>query len=364
MSIQTSSDQLFRATCILVIAALVLTLFAIGARILLPLVEAVILWFVINRTGESLRRVPQLKPYLSHGAACALAGVFVTAIAFAAIYSGVRGIVSAGPQTVSLHDSLDPIITRVADLLGTDSAQMLNRVVDSVGLETMMQQMDLGLIGLLNKFGVILIYVAFLFAAQAMFGAKLRALFPDNARRERVTLFLNSIGHAIGSYLWLMTKISAMTAVLSYGALLFFGIENAVFWAVLVFFLNFIPTIGSILGTLLPTAYALVQSQDLVATGALMVVLCAIQVSMGNVGFPLFAVNSFILSLFVTILSLFVWGTLCGGTGMFLAVPLTAILVIILSQFQDTRPIAILLSKTGEIGAVDPLPKDVPKGPA
>lgn len=361
---QTSSDQLFRATCILVITALIITLFALGARILLPLVEAVILWFIINRTGESLRRIPQLGPHLSHGAACALAGVLVTTIAFAAIYSGVRGIVSAGPQTVSLQDSLDPIITRVADLLGTDSAQMLDRVVDSVGLESMMQQIVLGLFGLLNQFGVILIYVAFLFADQAMFSAKMRALFPDGARRDRATSFLNSIGHAIGSYLWLMTKISAMTAVLSYAALLLFGVENAVFWAVLVFFLNFIPTIGSILGTILPTAYALVQSQDLAATGALVVVLGGIQVTMGNVVFPRMAGNSFNLSLFVTILSLFVWGTLWGVTGMFLAVPLTAILVIILSQFQDTRPIAILLSKTGEIGAVDPPPSETPNTPS
>lgn len=356
-----SPDQLVRLACLFIITALTMATFALGSRILLPLVEAVILWFIINRTGEALRRVPKLGPRLSHGIACALAGSLVALIALAAIYSGVRGLISAGPQSLSLQDSLDPLIQRVAEMLGTDEAHVLSRVVDAVGLETMMQQIVVGLFGLLNQFGVILIYVAFLFADQALFDAKMRALFPDGARRARSTALLNRIGNAIGSYLWLMTKISAFTAALSYCAMLLFGIENPMFWAILVFFLNFIPTIGSILGTLLPTAYALVQTQDLASAGFLLIVLGAIQVTMGNVVFPRMAGNSFNLSLFVTFLSLFVWGTLWGVTGMFLAVPLTAILVIILSQFDETKPIAILLSKTGEIGIEDPVVKSEPK---
>ena len=51
----------------------------------------------------------------------------------------------------------------------------------------------------------------------------------------------------------------------------------------------------------------------------------------------------------LVILSLIIWGTIWGAAGMFLAVPLTAILFIVLSNFEATRPAAILMSQNGRI---------------
>ena len=55
------------------------------------------------------------------------------------------------------------------------------------------------------------------------------------------------------------------------------------------------------------------------------------------------------LSSLVVIVSLAVWGSLWGVTGMFLSVPITVVLMIILAQFKQTRPIAILLSANGKV---------------
>ena len=73
------------------------------------------------------------------------------------------------------------------------------------------------------------------------------------------------------------------------------------------------------------------------------------QFVVGNIVLPRLAGSSLNISLFVTILSLFVFGALWGVTGMFVAMPLTAILVIVMQNFEATRPIAILLSRTGEL---------------
>ena len=56
------------------------------------------------------------------------------------------------------------------------------------------------------------------------------------------------------------------------------------------------------------------------------------------------------ISLFVTIFSLFAFGALWGVTGMFVAMPTTAILIITLGNFEATRPIAVMLSRTGDVG--------------
>ena len=55
------------------------------------------------------------------------------------------------------------------------------------------------------------------------------------------------------------------------------------------------------------------------------------------------------LSSLVVIISLAVWGSIWGVTGMFLCVPITVIMMIILAEFRQTRPVAILLSADGRV---------------
>jgi predicted PurR-regulated permease PerM len=59
--------------------------------------------------------------------------------------------------------------------------------------------------------------------------------------------------------------------------------------------------------------------------------------------------NSLNISSLVALLSLVFWGAVWGVTGMLLSIPITVIIVIILSQFPETEAVAILLSKDGKI---------------
>ena len=88
-----------------------------------------------------------------------------------------------------------------------------------------------------------------------------------------------------------------------------------------------------------------------------------VQFFIGNVLLPRIAGKTLNISLVVTIFSLFFWGALWGVTGMFVAMPLTAILIIAFGHIEATRPFAILLSKTGELDPVDgPPPDTAPPG--
>jgi len=69
----------------------------------------------------------------------------------------------------------------------------------------------------------------------------------------------------------------------------------------------------------------------------------------GNIVQPRLAAKSLNLSQFVVILALFVWGAIWGIVGMFLAVPLTAIVMLVCSNFERTRPLAIILSESGAL---------------
>ena len=59
--------------------------------------------------------------------------------------------------------------------------------------------------------------------------------------------------------------------------------------------------------------------------------------------------SSLNLSPFAILISLAVWSELWGVPGAFLAVPITAIMTIVFCEFSGTRPIAVLLSKSGKL---------------
>ena len=69
----------------------------------------------------------------------------------------------------------------------------------------------------------------------------------------------------------------------------------------------------------------------------------------GNIIEPRLMGRSLNLSALVVLFSLALWGSIWGVVGMFLCVPITVILMIIFSNFEKTRPIAILLSSNGKI---------------
>ena len=75
-----------------------------------------------------------------------------------------------------------------------------------------------------------------------------------------------------------------------------------------------------------------------------------VQFLLGNVVDPYLMANSLNLSPLAIVASLAFWGALWGVSGAFLAVPLTACIAMVLAEFKGTRPIAIMLSKTGQLG--------------
>ena len=83
----------------------------------------------------------------------------------------------------------------------------------------------------------------------------MKALFPDADREARVHSILSHMTREIQNYLWIKTFTSALTAGLSYAVLASIGVDFAGFWVVIIFLLNFIPTIGSLLGILFPRCW-------------------------------------------------------------------------------------------------------------
>ena len=130
----------------------------------------------------------------------------------------------------------------------------------------------------------------------------------------------------------------------------------------MIFLLAYIPTIGSLLGVVFPALMALLQFGGGSEFLTIAVGLGAAQLVIGNVLEPRMMGKSLNLSSLVVIISLAVWGSIWGVTGMFLSVPITVLLMIVLAEFVN-RPIAILLSADGKSDPCKKLGRALSKSP-
>ena len=189
----------------------------------------------------------------------------------------------------------------------------------------------------------VLLFMVFFLAEREAFAQRLVRILGDD-RAAPVLETMTRVNQSVQQYLGLKTMISLLTGALVTMVLWLFGVDFALLWGTLVFIMNFIPTIGSIVATIPPIAVTLFQSGSISKTILVAVLLIVIQVIVGNILEPKVMGRGLNLSPLVVLLSLIFWGWIWGIPGMLLSVPLTAAIRIALEQIDSTRTVAALIS--------------------
>ncbi len=159
--------------------------------------------------------------------------------------------------------------------------------------------------------------------------------------------YLDKIGSSIRSYLSIKTVISLLTGIFIWIWLLIIGVDYPVLWGLIAFLLNYIPNIGSIIAAAPTMLLALVQlgAGGMFWTGIGYLI---VNVVMGSIVEPKVMGRGLGLSTLVVFLSLIIWGFIFGAVGMFLSVPFTMTIKIILEHYDRTKWIAVLLGTEEE----------------
>jgi predicted PurR-regulated permease PerM len=153
-----------------------------------------------------------------------------------------------------------------------------------------------------------------------------------NERERRVEKTFKDITEQIQRYIATKFLISLLTGFLVGIVLWIFDVDFLIVWAVMAFFLNFIPNIGSILAVVLPTVMTLIQYESVGYTLLVGGIISLVQNLIGNLLEPKIMGDKLGLNPLVILVSLLVWGYIWGIAGMFLSVPLTAVVKIIISN--------------------------------
>lgn len=332
-----------------ILVALIFYILVVGQSVLLPLVIAIVFWYLITVLSEVFGKIKvgdhplnKLTRYIfSFLTFFAIIWGFVKLIAI-----NIEGVVRVAPI---YQANLEKRWNNILALLHIEEEPTLAQLTEIVDLGQFITGLAASLTNIAANLGIILIYVIFLLLEQGNFSDKVAALANNPEKEKRVRLLIRKINEDVQKYISIKMLTSSLTGVLSYVFMKVVGVDFAEFWALLIFLLNFIPTIGSIIATIFPALITLVQFETYTPFFLVLGGVSGIQVCVGNILEPRLMGSSLNLSPLIILLNLSLWGLIWGIPGMFLCVPLLVISTIVFSHVPQTRSIAILLSKNGQI---------------
>jgi len=331
----------------ILVSALILGLLILGRPILLPVFLALFLTLVLDPPVSFLHR-HKFPLWLS----VLLTLIFVFSFLYLLgwmLYASVQGFVRELPvyqaQFIQSLQGLNESLIRLfgdrinlSDLKNIDWLSTLGdfslagKIFSSLG----------SFLGFIFQALMVFLLIAYMLLARQDMNQKISSLFPAG-QAEQLTAIIRTVTTQVQKYLNAKTIVSLFTGLSALIVFLTFGLDFAILWAFIVFLLNFIPNIGSIVASILPVLFSLLQFGSLTIALWIMVLMIVVQLVWGNIVEPKMLGSSMNLSPLMVILGLMFWGYIWGIAGMILAVPIIAAATIITENIPALRFISVFL---------------------
>ncbi len=298
--------------------------------VMVPFVISLFLYFVISPGMKWLeKRLHVSKTFAM--ILSALAFLLTAALLFFLIYISVQRFVESAPL---YRDRVLEFVGWGTTLLGKLDLSLdtssLRETVRNLPLFSMAQNLSGAILSILGNAALVVIFVLFLILGEGS--------------RKSTSTTLEEVGQRISRYVSTKAFTSFLTAFLVGIILLLFGVEMAFMFAVITLFLNFIPSIGSVVATLIPLPVVFLQFGFGGTFIVVFILTGLVQFGIGNVLEPKMMGENLDLHPVTVLVFLMFWGFAWGVAGMFLAVPITVVLKIILNRIPSAQPLAELMA--------------------
>ena len=326
----TDRDRRLQTVCLLILTAI-----AIGGAlyllrpVLIPFVLAVFLVYCLAPVIDlqvNKWRVPRPVAVVST--------IVLGCVLLSLMWLLVGASVSQMTANAAIYEEqFEKLIASVTEFLasqGIDATQLPGMLKDTAG--GLATGLISGIMSVLSNGLLVVIFMIFILA-----GKSSPAVAPGSFREQ--------VEHGIKQYILTKVLVSATTGILVGLTLWLLGVELAMVFGLLAFLLNFIPSIGSVVSTLLPLPVVLL-SPELSTTAKVLAIAIpgGIQFAVGNLIEPKIMGRSLDLHPVVVLLGLIFFGMIWGIIGMILATPIVAITKIVLERIELTAPVGRLLA--------------------
>ncbi len=233
--------------------------------------------------------------------------------------------------------------TSLLDANGFDSAAMLAQQFDVSLLLRTARSLAGYIQGFVSFMALMLVFIVLGLLEVDLTARKLKVI-GRNGEGRAVLEVARALARKFQRYMMVRTLMSIATGVCVFLFAYWFGLELALEWGVLAFVLNYIPFIGPLIATILPTLLAIIQFGSPMTAAAVLLGLNLIQNVIGSYIEPRTAGAALSVSPFIVLLAVFFWSFLWGVAGAFIGVPIAIACVAGFEAHPKTRWIATLLS--------------------
>jgi len=337
-----------------IVSVIVVVILITFKDILIPITIAILLTYLFHPLLELMKKKLKIPRPIGLVLIFILnfAIIYVLGLIFISSFGGFSAKIEfyGGRLSQITRDILSPFNLTVLELEGMlgleikkfDAGGLLKKLFDAGIIQGFVSSFS----NLISNFFVVMLFWVFMIMGKNKFEERLKVAFSSSSiDTERQ---IRAINEQLQSYLIIKTLISLATGVTFTVILTIYGIDFALFWGLLAFVLNYIPNIGSLLATLFPILIALLEYGFGFTSISIAVLLLIAQSIYGNIIEPKYLGRTMDLSPVFILFSLIFWGWVWGIVGMFLAVPLAAILKILCSNIDSLKPIAIIIGTKAE----------------
>jgi predicted PurR-regulated permease PerM len=333
--------------CILVGAVL-----KIASTVILPFTISILLAFVMYPLVKSLDKFkfPRFASILL------IVIVMVTILYFLGIvlYTSGKAVYSSYPKYEARLTEIYIWASRLFELSYNESLSFWDNIWGQLGIRTFILNSTGSIASFTLKFaqnaGLVILFMVFILLEASYFKEKLDVAFEK--RSERINRMGHDLMTQVTRYLAAKFVISLVNGVVFIIAFSLVGLEFAVVWGLIQFFLNFIPALGSIVAGVLMSLFALVQFWPNPAPIIIVVaIVLGTNIILGNILDPKIIGEHVGISPLMILVSLAVWGYIWGFAGMVLAVPMSVIIKIVCENIPIMEPVSILIGSRRSVQA-------------
>ena len=334
-----------KAAQVLLALVAVFYILYVGQSIIVPLVFALLLAVLLNPFVNFLTRKK-----VNRVLAICLAVLSLFVVVFGVFYF-------IGAQISTFREALPELKMRAAALLDQGMAWFSDRFhVSQSKMDAWIDQKTseglnevggrvgstiLSLSSLLVLVFLVPVYIFLFLFYKPLLLAFLGQVFRNN-QADTVTEVLASSKKMIQSYLMGLLIEMLIVAVLNSSALLIIGVDYAIVLGVIGAILNLIPYIGGVVAIALPVVMSLLSgtpSAALIVIGAYTL----IQFIDNNFLVPMVVASKVKVNALVSIIVVLIGGAVWGVVGMFLAIPMTAILKVVFDKLPELNAFGMLI---------------------
>lgn len=347
-----TNDKVFRFTIRLVLAMLIVYILIIGKSFLTPLAWAFVIGLASIQFIEKIKQksgMPVGLIILSY----MLLIVTIISLTIYFFYVELSHIIADLPE---INDKISSSLHQISVSLQGSGIHIPDHI-DSQVINDWVDKNSDTIFGFISGFGrsiehLVLgaFYLFFILYYGDLVPQFFESKLKSEKKREVVKENTEKAISIIKSYIVGLLILALITAVLVYIILLVFGVDYALFFAVLLGVLSLIPFIGNPVGIIIIGLFTLLTKDSITTTILVVVFIWIANVIHENVIRPWLMGDRLQINAFVVFIAVIIGGLIWGVSGMILFIPLAGIIKVVLMYSEETSHYAILLSEKPKKG--------------